>query len=55
MTATTTAGDIGTVAGTVIDTALDTGLVFLSNSTLITALMIGGVALFFLSRVRKWL
>jgi len=55
MNATSTADSIGTLAGTVIETALDVAVTFMGNNTLLTALIVGGIALFFLSKVRRWM
>jgi len=55
MNATTTATDIGNVANSVIDTAINTVLIFIGTSTLITALIIGGIAYGFIRLVSKYI
>jgi len=53
-TATSTAQSLGDAMGTVMDTSITTSLSFVQNATLITALAIGGVFLYFMSKLKRW-
>ena len=55
MTATSTAAAIGTVAGDAISNSINTGLAFLSTSSLITPLIIGALAFIFVGWVMRFL
>jgi len=54
MTATSTASDLGVVASSVINNFIQTGIDFLSTNALISALVIGVIAMAIIYKLMGW-
>jgi len=54
LTATSTASDVATAFGTIIETGTDTTLAFITNTTLLTVVAIGALFMFFWKKMTRW-
>jgi len=55
LTATSTANDLASAGGTLVETAIDATLSFISNTSLITTLAIAALFMFFWRKFKSWI